>query len=150
MGFFASGKRAPCMYKCRKRKYAFEGWNIIVHTRLRNYRYTPPMNTAPPPRLSSVGAKILATYVEWHVILTRHVPKGLRYSLGIKIDSLFAELVAGVSRAQFSPESERPMRLSEAIGINDTLKFMLYALFELKGIDERKFIALSEKTEEAA
>ena len=35
-----------------------------------------------------------------------------------------------------------------AITKNDTLKFMFYALFELKGLDQNNFFLLSEKTEE--
>ena len=91
---------------------------------------------------------MLAAYVEWHMIMTKHVPKSIRYSLGVRIDSLFAELVAVISGAQFAAKNERATRLSNAITLNDTLKFMLYALLELKGIDEKKFLFLSERMDE--
>lgn len=91
---------------------------------------------------------MLALYVEWHGILEKHIPKTLRYSIGIRIDNLFAEVLEEIALAQFSSAQERMMYLTKAISKNDTLKFMLYALYELKGIDEKKLIALSEKADE--
>jgi hypothetical protein len=91
---------------------------------------------------------MLALYVEWHGILGKHIPKSLRYSLGIRIDGIFAEVLETIAFAQFSLGEERAQYLARAIGKNDTLKFMLYALYELKGIDEAKLISLSEKAEE--
>ena len=80
--------------------------------------------------------------------MLRHIPKDLRYSLAIRIDSLFAQVLEGISLAQFAPAETRTRYLGDAIGKNDTLKFMLYALNELKGIDEPKFVSLALKTEE--
>ena len=91
---------------------------------------------------------MLALYVEWHTTMSRHVPKDLRYSLAIRIDGLFAQVLEGISLAQFSATDLRARYLTETIGKNDTLKFMLYALRELKGLDEQKFISLAVKTEE--
>lgn len=102
----------------------------------------------PPQRLSGIAAKLLIAYAEWHIVMTKHVPKSLRYSLGIRIDSLFADLVAAVSGAQFIARERRPERIASAIALNDTLKFMLYALLELKGVEEKAFLSLSQKLEE--
>ena len=87
-------------------------------------------------------------YVEWHTIMTKHVPKSLRYSLGVRIDSLFADLIVLVSTAQFAVREERAVHITRAIAHNDTLKFMIYALLELKGIEEKAFFSISEKLEE--
>ena len=99
-------------------------------------------------KVRDIATKMLTLYVEWHTIMLRHIPKDLRYSLAIRIDSLFAQVLEGISLAQFATLDLRARYLTEAIGKNDTLKFMLYALNELKGIDESKFISLSVKTEE--
>lgn len=72
----------------------------------------------------------------------------MRYSLGIRIDSLFAEILETVALAQFSATESRASLIETAIGKNDTLKFMLCALYELKGIDEKKLISLSAKAGE--
>ena len=57
-------------------------------------------------------------------------------------------MVSLTAEAQFSAKEIRINLVSQAIVKNDTLKFMLYTLFELKGIDSKKFISLSVKIEE--
>ncbi|MCL2173969.1 four helix bundle protein [Candidatus Saccharibacteria bacterium] len=91
--------------------------------------------------------KILAGYKKWHT-LSRHVPKIHRYSLGVKIDDCFAGLVELVAMAQFSDVELRRKYLTAAIAKNDCLKFMLYTLYEIEGIDEKSFVALSSDIEE--
>lgn len=91
---------------------------------------------------------MLVFYTEWHTILIRHISKVLRYSLGIRIDNIFSGILEDIALAQFSLPEHKTAYLRRAIGKNDTLKFMLYALFEMKGIDEKKFISLSQKAEE--
>lgn len=71
-----------------------------------------------------------------------------RYSLGIKIDNTFSDIIELVSMAQFSPIADREKILTKAITKNDVLKFLLYTLKELNGIDTNKFIEISTKTEE--
>ena len=71
-----------------------------------------------------------------------------RYSLGIKIDSGFSDLIELVSMAQFSIKADRVLALSKAITKNDVLKFLLYALHELNGIEMKHFLDLSSKMEE--
>lgn len=78
----------------------------------------------------------------------RHIPKVLRYSLGARIDGLFAEVIEIISSAYFSTREERGGRIERAIAKNDTLKFMLYALYELHGVSEKQFMDISIKTEE--
>jgi len=57
-------------------------------------------------------------------------------------------LVSLTAEAQFSPKEIRVILVSQAIVKNDTLKFMLYTLFELRGINDKKFLSLSTKIEE--
>ena len=71
-----------------------------------------------------------------------------RYSLGIKIDSGFSDLIELVSIAQFSLKAERVLSLSKAITKNDVIKFLLYALHELNSIEMKHFLDLSSKMEE--
>ena len=90
--------------------------------------------------------KIIDAYGYWNNII-RHIPKMRRYSLGVKIDCLFSDVIELVSMAQFSSE-ERVKILTKAIVKNDCLKLMLYVLFELKGIEEKYFVELAQKIEE--
>lgn len=71
-----------------------------------------------------------------------------RYSIGIKIDSLFVDIIELVSTAQFSLRHCQPEIISQAITRNDVLKTMLFVLWELKGIEEQYFIELAGRTEE--
>lgn len=98
-------------------------------------------------KLPVISMKIISAYAYWHNI-TKHIPKMRRYSLGIKIDSIFTDIIELVSMAQFSPKEERQKILSRAITKNDCLKSMLYVLFELEGIEEKYFLELGQKTEE--
>lgn len=106
------------------------------------------MNATTTPKLSGIAAKMLALYIEWHTIMTKHLPKDVRYSIGVRIDTLFAEVLEGITRGQFSLEAQKLHYIAETIVKNDTLKFMLYALHEIGGIDASKFISLSLKAEE--
>jgi len=71
-----------------------------------------------------------------------------RYSLGVKIDCLFSDLVELVSLAQFSARENRVVIITRAISKNDCLKFMLYALLELNGIENKHFIRIAPIVEE--
>lgn len=105
------------------------------------------MNAPPQRKFSGVAMKIISAYGYWNNII-RHIPKMRRYSLGVKIDCLFSDIIELVSMAQFSLAEERKNILTRAIVKNDCLKTMLYVLFELKGIEEKYFVELAQKTEE--
>lgn len=102
---------------------------------------------SPPPQLSGIAIKILSAYKEWNNIL-KHIPKMKRYSLGVKIDCLFSDLVELVSLAQFSSKENKPIIINKAISKNDCLKFMLYALLEVNGIENKHFIRIAPLAEE--
>lgn len=98
-------------------------------------------------KMSGISAKLLEAYIFWQKN-NKHIPKMLRYSMGVRIDSLFAEMAELISSAIFIPENERRLVIEKANNKNDTLKFMLYALLELEGIKENIFSDLSLKLEE--
>ena len=99
-----------------------------------------------PYRLSGISAKLLNAYVYWQGN-TKHIPKILRYSMGVRIDSLFAEIVELVYVAVFTTDDKKITTINKANIKNDLLKFMLNTLFELKGIKENTFIEISHKME---
>lgn len=101
-----------------------------------------------PSKLSGIMEKTLSCFVQWHTI-TRTLTKDHRYSLGLKISTLFTDVIEQVSLAQFNPtDNLRMIYIDRAIAKNDTLKFMIYALYQLRGIDQRKLIDLSGPIEE--
>ena len=76
------------------------------------------------------------------------LPKTHRHSLGVKIDSLFVEIMEGVAVAGFLPKEEKQPWVRSAIRKTDTLKVLLMVLWETKSLDDKKYIALSLKIEE--
>lgn len=97
--------------------------------------------------MSGISCKILEAYVYWQNNI-RHIPKIHRYSVGVRIDSLFAIIIEYISGAIYSPKERRELYILKAINRNDVLKFMLLTLLEIKGIEEDKFEILSLKMEE--
>ena len=71
-----------------------------------------------------------------------------RYSLGIKIETIFSDLLELTSEAQFSSDTERPALLRRANIKNDVLKYLLCALWQLGAIEEPNFLELTRQLEE--
>ncbi len=76
------------------------------------------------------------------------LPKTHRHSIGIKIDTLFTELIEAISVATFLDKTEKQPWVRLAIRKNDTIKVFLMILWETKSLDDKKYIGLSEKLEE--
>ena len=76
------------------------------------------------------------------------LPKPHRHSLGVKIDTLFVEIIEAIAVASFLPKEEKLPWVRLAIRKTDTLKILLMVLWETKSLDDKKFIVLSEKVEE--
>lgn len=69
----------------------------------------------------------------------KKLPKDLRYSVGLKISSLFSDLIEETSLAQFSNEKHKTFYINKAIAKNDSVKFMFFTLYELSGIKTEEF-----------
>lgn len=105
------------------------------------------INNNIPLKLPQILIKILKIYTDWNNII-RHIPKIRRYSIGIKIDNYFIDIVEMVSIAQFSNTQDKTIYITKAIIKNDVLKFLLYTLSELKGIEDKHFLDISLQLEE--
>ena len=92
-------------------------------------------------------AKVKNCYLIW-IGLHHTLPKVQKYSLGQKIDNLFVETIEAVSIAWFLSPLEKQPYIRLAIRKWDTLKVLLMVLWETKGIDNKKYIALSVPMEE--
>jgi hypothetical protein len=91
--------------------------------------------------------KTLSVFCLWNNYV-KTLNKDHRYSLGLKISTLFTDVIEQVSLAQFSNDTYRTVYIERAIAKNDTLKFMIFTLYELHALDEKKFIELSSPVEE--
>jgi len=94
-----------------------------------------------------VLAKLKSAYLFWYQNYAT-LPKTHRYSLGEKIDKLFVEMIEAVVTAGFLTQPEKTPCVKLAIRKLDTLKIFLMILWETKSLDNKKYIALSEKLDE--
>lgn len=91
--------------------------------------------------------KLTAAYKLWHEFLP-NFPKTSRYTLGEKIDSLFLEVTELAFLASYFYKVQKIPYVQKAIEKLDLLKFFLQIAWELKALDNKKFILLSEKLNE--
>jgi len=91
--------------------------------------------------------KLKDAYLFWYDCFAS-LPKTHRYSLGQRIDDLFIESIECIVTAVFLSPQEKLPYVRHAIRKIDTLKILLLLLWETKSIDNKKYIALSEKLDE--
>ncbi len=77
-----------------------------------------------------------------------HFPKTSRYTLGSKIDSLFVEIAELSVTASYLNRAHKFPYVQKAVLKLDILKFFLQVSWEIKALDNKKFIMLSEKLDE--
>ena len=75
-------------------------------------------------------------------------PKDSKYTLGAKVDSLFLEVIEEIIKASSSDKTEKLIFLKTASAKLDLLKFFLQIVWEIKSLDNKKYILLSEKLNE--
>lgn len=100
-----------------------------------------------PPQLLPVLSKVKSCYLVW-ITFFETLPKLHKYSLGQKIDTLFIEVIEAISIATFLTREEKQPWVRLAIRKIDTLKILLMVLWEIKSLENKKYLALSVKIEE--
>jgi hypothetical protein len=88
------------------------------------------------------------SYLLWYKFY-QELPKTHRYSLGQRIDTLFIEVIEAIAAASFLSREEKHPYVRLAIKKMDTLRVLLMILWETKSLDNKKYIALSVKLDEA-
>lgn len=84
----------------------------------------------------------------WHEFLP-HFPKDSRYTLGAKIDNLFLETTELIIGGSYLDKLEKLIYLKRASVRLDLLKFFLQLAWEIESLNNKKYIALSEKLGDA-
>jgi hypothetical protein len=95
----------------------------------------------------SLVYKFKSAYKTWHEFLPLF-PKTSRYTIGQKIDSLLLETIEQIIKAGYADKVEKIIYLKRASFKLDLLKFFLQISWEIKSLDNKKYIILSEKTDE--
>ncbi len=83
-------------------------------------------------------------YLLWHNFLP-HLPRLSRYTLGVKIDNLFIELLETTFTAKYAKRENKLIFLDELSRKLDNLKFFITLLWEAKGLNAVKYGQLSQK-----
>ncbi|MFH1667608.1 MAG: four helix bundle protein [Candidatus Komeilibacteria bacterium] len=98
----------------------------------------------PPPHLNQLPVlqKVKESYLLWHGY-HQILPKTQKYSLGLKIDTLFGEIIEAIATASFLRQNEKIPYVRRAIQKLDTLKIFLMIIWEIKALDNKKYTALS-------
>ena len=91
--------------------------------------------------------KLVGAYKLWHEYIL-HFPKTSRYTLGEKIDSLFVEVVEYIAVASYLSKQDKLPYVKKATLKLDVLKFFLQVAWEIKALDTKKYITLSESFDE--
>ena len=82
-------------------------------------------------------------YILWQSYLPT-IPKISRYTLAETIDKYFIQTIESILVASFLEKQEKQPFVRKAIISLDTLKFLLYILWEIKALDTKKYTVLSE------
>lgn len=90
---------------------------------------------------------MVAVYKLWHEFLP-NFPKDSRYTLGQKIDSSLLEVIENIIKAGYSDKLEKQIFLKKSSVKLDLLKIFLQIAWEIKSLDNKKYINLSEKLNE--
>lgn len=91
--------------------------------------------------------RFIIVYKLWHA-WRDHFPKKSRYTLGAKIDSLFLDILEIMFVGSYLGPKEKLPLLERANGKLDLLKFFLQISWELKALDNEKYVSLSESLQE--
>jgi hypothetical protein len=89
--------------------------------------------------------KLLIAYKKYQLI-QNSIPKINRYSLGIKIDTYFINIMEMINYAQFG--EKKLIYLEKAIIQNNVLKSLLTILFEINSISQEKYLEICKDLEE--
>ena len=76
------------------------------------------------------------------------MPKEHRYTLGGKIDIILTDMIEAISSASFLVKEEKKPYIKMAIRKADTIKVFFLILWETKSLDDKKYLAISEKINE--
>ena len=87
------------------------------------------------------------SYLTWFNYFQK-LPKIHRYTLGLKIDTIYVEIIENLSAASFLKSNEKQAFINTSIRKNDTLKVLMMVLWEAKSIDNKKYIILSKQLDE--
>lgn len=104
----------------------------------------------PPATLSSnlpIIQKATEAYKLWQICLDLF-PKPTKFSLGVKIDLVFVELIENLFLARYAKGETKLLYINTSGAKLDLLKFLTQIAWEMKAIDVKKFSLLANPLNE--
>ncbi len=99
----------------------------------------------PPPQRAEDNFPILTTlgegYKLWHKYFN-NLPRHTKFTLGTKIDNLFTGCLELALLAGYAGRDKKPEIIRQLNAKFDALKFFLKLLWEIKGLNDQKYISL--------
>lgn len=77
-----------------------------------------------------------------------HIPKGSRYTIGLRIENKFLDLLEIAYTAYFSEKSKKAEKISECIFILDIIKFFISIAWEGKLLSNKQYEGIALKLNE--
>jgi len=105
------------------------------------------LNSLPPAKILPILEHTKSCYLVWYENYLK-VPKSHRYTLALKIDNLFIEIIEGIAIATFLQKNEKIAWLNFSIRKLETLNLLLQILWETKSLNDKKYIQISNKLNE--
>lgn len=94
-------------------------------------------------KLIPVILKLKDAYGVWQGYLS-DFPKANRFTLGSKIDDIFLNAIEYCFLASYSREAEKILLLDRCIARLDLLKLMLQLAWDIKALDNKRYMRLSD------
>lgn len=105
----------------------------------------------PPTKISTEELPVLKdiadAYKQWHRVI-QEMPRLSRFTLGTKIDNMFVELIELLVLAGYAGRDQKLTLIQRAIGKTDLLKYFLQLIWEMKLVDDKKYLSVAQPINE--
>ena len=91
--------------------------------------------------------KAKTAYKNW-LETNRNVERAARFSLGLKIDNLFLEILELIRKAAYTPINKKMLMLEEVAGKIDSLRFFFQLLWEAHLVSNKQYVSLGAEIED--
>lgn len=81
--------------------------------------------------------------------VVQHIPKGQRYTIGVRIENTFLDLLELTYIAYYTDKDRKAEKLASCVLKLDTLKFLIHVAWEAKLVSHKQYAALAEKLNES-
>jgi hypothetical protein len=96
---------------------------------------------------ASILQRIKEGYLIWIGIIA-HIPKGQRYTIGVRIENKLLDLSEMAYIAYFTEKERKVEKIVDCILVLDTLKFLVHITWEAKLISHKHYEEMGQKLEE--